>query len=212
MTDMGHPVFSRVYSKLLVKGFDQGGGSELRQRLLADLFGEVVEVGAGDGANFRHYPAAVTRVVAVEPDPYLRHRAFRAAAEAGERFEVVDGDAARLPMPDASVDAVVFALVLCSVPDQAAALAEARRVLRPDGRLALLEHVQAHEPGAVRRVQGVLDRTVWPHLFGGCHLGRDTVAAVERAGFDFVDLDRFRFPEGSRAPMSPAVLGTARPA
>jgi ubiquinone/menaquinone biosynthesis C-methylase UbiE len=211
MTDVGHPIFARVYSKLLVKGFDAGGGSALRQRLLADLRGEVVEVGAGDGANFAYYPAAVTRVVAVEPDPYLRPRALRAAAAVGERLEVVDGDAARLPLDDASVDAVVFCLVLCSVPDLTAALAEARRVLRPDGRLVLLEHVQDHEAGAVRRLQGVLDRTVWPHLFGGCHLGRDTVGAVEAAGFGFEELDRFHFPEGSRAPMSPAILGAARP-
>jgi ubiquinone/menaquinone biosynthesis C-methylase UbiE len=113
-------------------------------------------------------------------------------------------------MPDGAADAVVFCLVLCSVEDPAAALGEARRVLRSGGRLVLLEHVQAHRPGVTRRVQAGLDATVWPYLFGGYHVGRDTVATVERAGFVFDELDRFAFPEGSRAPMSPAVLGIAR--
>jgi ubiquinone/menaquinone biosynthesis C-methylase UbiE len=211
MGSMGHPVFARVYSNLVVKGFDRGGGAALRDRLLAGLSGTVVEVGAGDGANFAHYPEEVTHVIAVEPDPYLRGRALTTAGRAGGRFEVLNGDAAALPVADDSADAVVFCLVLCSVADPAAALAEARRVLRPGGRLLLLEHVQAHQPGLTRRVQAGLDATVWPRLFGGCHVGRDTVAAAEAAGFVFEELDRFAFPEGSHAPMSPAVLGTARP-
>lgn len=205
---MSHPIFARLYSHLIVKGFEKQGGEELRRRLLAELSGSVVEVGAGDGANFAHYPAAVTRVVAVEPDPYLRGRAAEAASSA---VEVVDGDAGRLPLGDGEADTVVFCLVLCSVPDQAAALAEARRVLGPGGRLVLLEHVRAHHPGRTRKVQAGLDATVWPRLFGGCHVGRDTVGAVEAAGFGFSELERFAFPEGSRLPMSPAVIGTAVP-
>lgn len=203
---MGHPVFARLYSNLIVKAFEKQGGAQLRRRLLAGLSGTVVEVGAGDGANFPHYPAAVTRVVAVEPDPYLRERAGERATDG---VEVHDGDAARLPLGDGEADAVVFCLVLCSVPDADAALAEARRVLRPGGRLVLLEHVQAHDPGLTRRIQAGLDATVWPHLFGGCHTGRDTVAAVQDAGFTFTELERFAFPDGSRLPMSPAILGTA---
>lgn len=208
---MGNPVFARFYSRLVVPGMARGGGTELRRRLLTDLAGTVVEVGAGDGANFPYYPDEVDRVVAVEPEPYLRQRAFAAGAQAGERFEVVDGDAARLPLADGEADAVVFCLVLCSVPDADAALAEARRVLRPGGELVLLEHVLDHEPGVVRRLQRGLDATVWPRLFGGCHLSRDTVAAVEGAGFEVHELDRFAFPEGSRMPMSPAILARARP-
>lgn len=203
---MSNPVFARLYSNLLVKGMDRQGVGELRDRLLADLAGTVVEVGAGDGANFAHYPAAVEQVVAVEPDPYLR---ARAAARAGERITVLDGDAGNLPVEAASADAVVFCLVLCSVPDQRAALDEARRVLKPGGRLVVLEHVQAPEEGLTRRVQRALDATVWPHLFGGCHVGRDTAAAIEAAGFGFTALERFAVPEGSRLPMSPALLGTA---
>jgi ubiquinone/menaquinone biosynthesis C-methylase UbiE len=103
---------------------------------------------------------------------------------------------------------VVFSLVLCTV-DQDAALAQARRVLRPGGELRFLEHVQTHEPGPMRRVQGVLDATVWPRLFGGCHTGRDTVAAIERAGFTVTELDRFTFPEGARGPEAASVIGRA---
>lgn len=203
---MSNPVFARVYSKLIVKGFEKQGGAELRRELLAGLSGTVVEVGAGDGANFPHYPPAVQRVIAIEPDPYLR---ARASERADTRVEVVNGEAGLLPLADGEADAVVFCLVLCSVPDQAAALAEARRVLRPGGRLEILEHVQAHRPGRTRKVQAALDATVWPRLFGGCHIGRDTAAAVEAAGFSFTELERFAFPEGSRLPMSPAIRGSA---
>lgn len=203
---MNHPIFARFYSLVVARGLERRQGVRLRRRLLDGLAGSVVEVGAGDGANFRHYPDTVSRVVAIEPESYLRERA---AAVAGAGVEVLDGDAGTLPLPDASVDAVVFCLVLCSVPDAQAALAEAARVLRPGGELRLLEHVQAHQPGMTRRLQAGLDATVWPHLFGGCHCGRDTTRLVEQAGFTFAELDRFSFPDGSRMPMAPAILGRA---
>lgn len=204
---MNHPIFARFYSLVVARGLERSQGVRLRRRLLDGLAGSVVEVGAGGGANFRHYPDTVSRVVAIEPEPYLRERA---AAVAGAGVEVFDGDAGTLPLPDASVDAVVFCLVLCSVPDAPAALAEAARVLRPGGELRLLEHVQAHQPGMTRRFQAGLDATVWPHLFGGCHCGRDIARLVEQAGFAFTELDRFSFPDGSRMPMAPAILGRAR--
>jgi SAM-dependent methyltransferase len=114
------------------------------------------------------------------------------------------------PLEGGQADAVVFCLVLCSVPDVAAALAEARRVLAPGGRLRFLEHVQAPQPGLTRRLQAGLDATIWPHLFGGCHCGRDTASEIEHAGFGIDELERFVFPQGSRMPMSPAILGSAR--
>nr|BFE80599.1 hypothetical protein GCM10020093_032000 [Planobispora longispora] len=110
-------------------------------------------------------------------------------------------------MADHSVDAVVFCLVLCSLPDVAAALAEARRALKPDGRVRFLEHVRADTP-ALARVQRVLDATIWPLLAGGCHSGRDALAEIERAGFILGEVERFLFPQ-VRTPFSFHVLGTA---
>jgi ubiquinone/menaquinone biosynthesis C-methylase UbiE len=204
-TQVRHPLFARFYRRLVVPSIAREGGDELRRRVLAGLKGTVLEIGVGDGANFPHYPDEVARIVAVEPEPYLREQA---ASHTDERVELRNAVATDLPMADGEADAVVCTFVLCSV-DQAAALAEARRVLRSGGELRFLEHVRAHEPGFVRRTQRVLDATVWPRLFGGCHVGRDTVAAVEKAGFTVTELERFAFPEGARGPSSAAVLGYA---
>lgn len=203
-----HPIFARCYA-LISPAMDRSGVVDHRRRLLAGLSGDVVEVGAGNGLNFAHYPAGVTRVVAIEPEPHLRELAQRAGRRAPTRIEVLDGVAERLPLPDAGVDAAVACLMLCSVPDQRAALREMHRVLRPGGQLRFLEHVQA-EPGTLRRVQQLADATFWPILLGGCHTGRDTVAAITDAGFTVERLDRFRFPDGRVPhPASPHVLGTA---
>ena len=204
---MRHPLFARFYSRVVAPSLGMRGGEELRRRNLLGLKGTVVEVGAGDGANFAHYPDDVERIVAVEPEPYLRERA---AARADERVELRDAVASHLPVGDGQADAVVFALVLCTV-DPAAALAEARRVLRPGGEVRFVEHVRSPEPGTLRRVQRLLDATVWPLVSGGCHLGRDTVAQIEAAGFEITDLERLTFPEGSRGPGGTVVLGRAVP-
>ncbi|MDP8968997.1 MAG: methyltransferase domain-containing protein [Actinomycetota bacterium] len=185
------------------------GVAEYRQRLLRDLSGAVVEVGAGNGLNFRHYPPAVAHVVAVEPEPYLRERARAEAQAVPILVEVVEGTADTLAAADASFDAAVMSLVLCTVPHQAEALAEAFRVIRPGGQLRFFEHVLADTPG-LARVQRAAD-LVWPRLAGGCHAGRDTLAAIERAGFEIEGVERFRFPP-TRVPLptSPHVLGRAR--
>jgi len=200
-----HPLFARLYSHVVVPTMDKRGGEDLRRRVLTGLKGTVVEVGAGDGANFTLYPDEVERIVAVEPEPFLRERA---SGRADERVELRDAVSSALPVADGEADAVVFALVLCTV-DQEAALAEARRVLRPGGELRFLEHVQAHEPGPARKVQRVLDATVWPRLFGGCHVGRDTAGAIAGAGFTVTELDRFTWPEGARGPQTAAIIGCA---
>jgi ubiquinone/menaquinone biosynthesis C-methylase UbiE len=203
-----HPVFARLYPRM-ARAMDRGGLVEHRQQLLAGLRGDVVEVGVGPGGNFPHYPPEVARVVAVEPEPGLQAIARRAAAEAPVPVEVVDGVAERLPVPDASADAVVYCLVLCSVPDPAAALAEACRVLRPGGELRVLEHVRADERPWLVRVQRWMDATFWPVLAAGCHVGRDTTALIEQAGFTPDRIDRFLFPD-VRTPFSTHILATAR--
>ena len=205
---MGHPVFARFYARIS-PAMERGGMAEHRRRLLADLSGRVIEVGAGNGLNFPHYPAGVTEVLAVEPEPLLRELARRNAEQAPVPVRVVDGAAEQLPTADASVDAAVVSLLLCSVLDQHVALDEIRRVVKPGGQLRFLEHVQADSAAGVR-LQRVLDATVWPRLFGGCHAGRDTVTAVRSAGFDIQRIDRCRFPDGPiPTPTSAHVLGVA---
>lgn len=198
-----HPLFARLWERLSHL-IDAGGGAAQRAELLAGLAGRVIEVGAGTGCNFVHYPATVTEVLAVEPEPYLRARAGEAARAATVPVRVVAGVAEELPAPDASFDAAVVSLVLCSVADPDAALAELRRVLRPGGELRFWEHVRASTPG-LALMQRALD-VVWPRVAGGCHTARDTVAAIERAGFELRSCRAFRFMAG---PTAPNVTGSA---
>ncbi len=170
-----------------------------RDELLAGLSGRVIEVGAGAGSNFVHYPATVEQVVAVEPEPYLRERARIEAASATVPVDVIDGVAGRLPLEDRSFDAAVACLVLCTVPDQARALGELRRVLRPGGELRFYEHVRSTRP-AVALSQRAVDRVFWPRAFGGCHTARDTLAAIAAAGFELEQQRRMWVnPVASRA-------------
>jgi ubiquinone/menaquinone biosynthesis C-methylase UbiE len=188
---------------------EKAGYGQHREQLLAGLSGRVLEIGAGNGMNFAHYPPAVTRVLAVEPEPHLRALARDQAKEAAVSIEVVDGTAGHLPADDDSFDAAVATLVLCTVPDVPAALAEIRRVLVPGGELRFFEHVRADTPG-LARVQRVLDATVWPRMVGGCHPDRDTRGAIEDAGFTIDALDAIRIPDTRIAsPASPHILGTA---
>jgi len=139
---VSHPLFARCYGWLSQKA-EAAGMADIRRELLAGLSGRVVEVGSGNGMNFRHYPVSVEAVTAVEPEPYLRARAEHASTEAAVPVQVVPGGAERLPFPDGTFDAGVASLMLCSVRDQNTALAELRRVVRPGGELRFYEHVRA---------------------------------------------------------------------
>ncbi|MGY1781688.1 class I SAM-dependent methyltransferase [Geodermatophilus sp. SYSU D01036] len=207
-TDRPHPVFSRFYERMS-RRIEDAGMADLRRELLGGLAGVVVEVGCGNGLNFRHYPPTVTRVVAVEPEPRLRAAAEREAEAAGVPVEVHAGTADALPLPDGAADAGVLCLVLCSIRERAQALGELRRVLGPGGELRFLEHTVA-EDRRLRRVQRLVDATVWPLLAAGCHTATDQVADIERAGFTVRRVRRFDFPPTAvRLPPSPHVLGTA---
>lgn len=205
---VSNPIFARVYTRASA-AMDRRGGADHRRRLLAGLHGRVLELGAGHGANFAYYPDAVTEVVAVEPEPYLRRAAQVAAVDAPVPVEVRDGLADDLPVGDDEFDAAVVSLVLCSVPEQHTALTELRRVLRPGGELRFYEHVVASTP-RLRWFQARVD-VVWPYLTGGCHTSRDTLAAIDLAGFEVTTHEAFRFPETALAPVSPHVLGRAVP-
>ncbi|MEU6964002.1 class I SAM-dependent methyltransferase [Streptomyces chrestomyceticus] len=201
-----HPVFARWYARL---ADHRTGLTELRRDMLAGLSGRVIEIGAGTGANFAHYPRTVAEVVAVEPERTLRQRALTEAARAGVPVDVVPATAEALPVKSEAFDAAVVSLVLCSVRDVQRSLSELRRVLRPDGELRFFEHGRSlrHGPATVQRA---LDRTVWPLLMGNCHLARDPLAELRAAGFTVATYRRSRvLGPGPALPWT--VLGVARP-
>lgn len=205
---MENPLFGRIMA-LAAAVEERKGGAEHRAQLLRGLSGRVIEVGVGSGPSLRRYPREVEHITAVEPDPYLRAKATEVAATLAVDVDVVDGDIEALPGPDDAYDAAVVSLVLCSVPDPDAALAELARVLRPGGELRFFEHVASHAPG-LARMQEAFDRTFWPHAFGGCRLRRDTRATIEAAGFRIDHLRRFSFrPSVLELPVSPRILGRA---
>jgi SAM-dependent methyltransferase len=209
-----HRVFATWYPGRAA-AMDRGGFAVYRGRQLAGLRGQVLELGAGSGLNFAHYPPEVERVVAIEPEPGLRARARAAADRAPVPIEVVDGVADDLSAYAGRFDAAVCSLVLCSVPDQRTALTQLRAVLRPRehgevGEVRLLEHVRA-DGGALLRVQRTLDATVWPWIGAGCHCSRDVVQALAPAGLAAKSVERFVFPPKPTLPTSPHVLIVAVP-
>ena len=164
-----HPRFARMYERISAES-ERRGTAQQRDRVLAGLSGRVIEVGAGNGMNFRHYPDTVGEVFAVEPDETLRGLAEQAAENATVPVRVIAGHSTALPVEDGDFDAAVASLVLCSVPNQEAALAEIRRVLKPGGELRFFEHVRSDNP-----VFGFLEDMItplWSRIGGGCHPNR----------------------------------------
>jgi ubiquinone/menaquinone biosynthesis C-methylase UbiE len=182
-------------------------GRHKRQAFAHIAGGTTVEIGAGTGANLRFLPRG-TRLVAVEPSLQMHERLVRRCHAAGIDVTVVAGGAEAIPLPDGSVDEVICSLVLCTVDDPDAVLSEVRRILRPGGRFRFVEHVAAPRPGVRRAVQRIIRRP-WGWLFEGCDPGRHTVAAIERAGFGELHVERRRFRRSLFFPVNTAVWGVA---
>ncbi len=199
-------LFATFYDRC-VAGPEDAGLRERRADLLAGARGDVLELGAGTGANLAHYPAAVARLVLTEPSPHMAARLAPKAAAARPGAEIVATGAEALPFADQSFDTVVSTLVLCTVTNPERALAEVRRVLRPAGRLLFLEHVRAEDP-ALARWQDRLE-TPWRLVGVGCHCNRDTVGTISRSGLA-LDQDVLRTRMAKAPPLvRPLVVGTA---
>lgn len=198
-----HRIFAAVYD-FQGAALERGVLGERRERLLGGLRGEVLDIGAGTGVNLQYF-AEASRVVASEPDPAMRRRLERKLGQARVPAEVRGDPAESLSEPDGRFDAVVFTLVLCTVADPDCALGEARRVLKPGGRLVVLEHVRGD--GQLAVWQDRLD-PLWSRVIAGCHPNRDTRAAVERAGFTFDQFEAFQ-PMPKWIPASPWIEGVA---
>jgi SAM-dependent methyltransferase len=190
--------WGRAFSAVYDRGFkatEEAGLSDMRHELLAQARGRVLELGAGTGLNLGHYPEKIEGLTLVEPDPHMTKQLREKLAQSGKAAEisVVEAPGEKLPFPDESFDTVAVTLVLCTVPDQAATLAEIKRVLKPDGQLLFLEHVRSQDPGRARW-QDRLERP-WRFLGDGCHCNRETVAAIGAAGFELDELDRGELPK-----------------
>jgi SAM-dependent methyltransferase len=204
-TTIDNPFFARVWP--VVATHETEAIRALRRENLAGLSGRVLEVGAGIGTNFPHYPASVDEVIAVEPEQRLAEQA-RAAAEVVPTRVVVTSETAEAFSGAEPFDAVVCSLVLCSVRDPDGVLQRLYSLLRPGGELRYLEHVAS--AGARGRFQRFVDATLWPRLFGNCHTHRDTERSIVEAGFEVHTSRReWTWPAWAPMPVSELVLGRA---
>jgi ubiquinone/menaquinone biosynthesis C-methylase UbiE len=198
-------VFSALYDRML-SGTEEAGLRDIRRQALAKAMGRTIDIGAGTGANLGLYPASVTELVLAEPDPHMVKRLRPKLADSDAEARVVEAPAAALPFEDSSFDTAVFTLVLCTVPDPAAALAEAARILRPGGQLLFVEHVRSEDP-KVARWQDRLERP-WRFCGDGCHCNRDTVATIEASPLTVEEVEKGELPK-SPPIARPLVYGNA---
>lgn len=204
----GHRWFASFW-EMMVR-FESPAIRRLRDETLSGLRGRVLEVGCGNGANFHRYPPEVSELVGVDPDPFMVDRARRRAAQLDRKIEVLEAPAEELPFADASFDAAVSTLVLCSVDDPAKALAEIRRVLKPSGELRFFEHVR-YPGGPLGAVQDIVT-PVWRWFGAGCHPNRRTAESILKAGFEIVEIRHLRVvpPLPPMLCTRPAIQGRAR--
>ncbi len=196
----GHPIFAALYD-VIQRPAEKKFLGRHRAYLAGGATGRVLDVGVGTGINFGYYPPEA-EVVGIEPDPHMFRRAQARADRLGRQVKLLADDAEQLPFPDGSFDAAVATLVFCTIPDPDGALGELRRVLRPGGQLRFLEHVRAKTPGW-QRFQDVMT-PVWRRIGAGCHPNRETVGAIERAGFRIEELQHLAF---GPYPVRPFVSG-----
>jgi ubiquinone/menaquinone biosynthesis C-methylase UbiE len=204
--DLYGRIFAASYDIVFART-ERAGLSEKRARLVSLARGRTLELGAGTGLNLEHYPRDGVDLTLTEPQPPMVRRLQRRARSERPDATVIRAPAERLPFDADSFDSVVTTLVLCTVADQAAALAEIRRVLKPDGSLLLLEHVRSDDPG-VARWQDRL-QPLWIRIGHGCHCNLDTLAGIRNAGFEVSDVEHDQMPR-TAAFVRPLILGRAR--
>jgi ubiquinone/menaquinone biosynthesis C-methylase UbiE len=196
--------FAATYDRQLRK-VERAGLSAMRQALVAQAAGAVLEVGGGTGANLDHYGPAVTSLTITEPDTSMLRRLERHVSDRASAATTLRAPAEDLPFEDGTFDVVVSTLVLCGVDDQPRAAREIRRVLRPEGRLLFLEHVRADDP-ALARTQ---DRMNWLNrIVVCCECNRPTVQTLEGAGFKIDDIEQTELPKTPKF-VRTAVTGVA---
>lgn len=196
----------RVLPRLINMACGAKSAHPNRARVCADLTGEVVEIGFGSGHNVPFYPAAVTRVAAVEPADLAWRLAAERVAQSNIPVERSGLDGQLLPFPDDSFDSALSTWSMCTIPDLQAALLELRRVLRPGGTLHFLEHGYAPDESVVRWQQRL--EPLNKRIIGGCHLTRKIGDAVTAAGFEIVEVEQF-YEDGTPKPMGALTLGIA---
>jgi ubiquinone/menaquinone biosynthesis C-methylase UbiE len=198
-------LFAATYDRGL-KATEEAGLRQMRVDLLAGAGGRVLEIGAGTGVNLGLYPSAVTDLVMIEPDPHMAKRLRAKAAAEGSTATIVEAPAERLPFGDEEFDVAVAMLVLCTVPDPAAAVAELARVLCPGGELLFVEHVRSRHPD-LARWQDRLERP-WRFLADGCHCNRDTLAMLTSSRFELGSVEHDRTPKAPPI-VQPLIRGSA---
>lgn len=198
--------FAAIYDRAL-KASEEAGLREMRRELLSEAGGRTVDIGAGTGVNLDLFPGDVSELVLAEPDPHMAKRLRAKLAESGRSAEVVAAPAEDLPFEDSSFDTAVFTLVLCTVPDPRAALAEAARILKPGGKALFLEHVRAQD-AKLARWQDRLEKP-WRFIGDGCHCSRDTVATIEASPLTLEHVERGEMPK-SLPLVKPMAHGSAR--